>query len=105
MKLLFVYILLCSDDSYYIGVTNNIERRLKEHQDSLNPESYTSTRLPVQLVYLEEFLNPNKAIAREKQLKGWTRVKKEALMKRNYENLKLLAKKVFCDTEYHNPSN
>ncbi len=95
MKILFVYILLCSDDSYYVGVTNEINRRLKEHQSSLNPESYTSSRLPVQLVYVEEFLNPNKTIAREKQLKGWTRVKKEALIEGNRETLKVLAKKYF----------
>ncbi len=64
-----VYILKCADDSYYVGVTNDIERRLKEH-NSRKYKGHTSSRLPVQLVYAEHFSNINQAIAFEKQLKG-----------------------------------
>ena len=76
----FVYILRCADASYYVGVTNNVERRLEEHRQALDPRSYTAQRLPVELVYAEWYHYILQAIAREKQLKGWSRKKKEALM-------------------------
>jgi len=93
----FVYILKCSDNSYYTGITNNIERRFSEHQNSINPESYTSSRLPVQLVFVQKFIYVDKAIAFEKQLKGWTRKKKEAIIETNWSQLKSLSKKKFRD--------
>ncbi len=95
MKSLIVYILLCADDSYYIGVTNNLERRLKEHETAYNPESYTAQRLPVNLVYQELVHGPLTAHKRERQIKGWTRTKKEALINGNHDLLKLSAKKQF----------
>ena len=55
MKIYYVYILKCSDDSFYTGITNNIERRINEHNSGYNEESYTYSRLPVELVYYEEF--------------------------------------------------
>jgi putative endonuclease len=73
---LFVYILRCADGSYYISVTNNIERRLEEHSSGLTETCYTYPRRPVALLYQKEFQNPNEAIAFEKQIKGWTRAKK-----------------------------
>ena len=72
----FVYILLCSDNSYYTGVTNNLERRLYEHDSAFNPGSYTCKRRPVKLVFNEQFDDVKQAIAFEKQIKGWNRAKK-----------------------------
>ena len=95
MKIYYVYILKCSDDSFYTGITNSIERRINEHNSGYDDESYTYSRLPVELVYYEEFQFPNEAIAREKQIKNWGRDKKIALIKSNYELLKQLAKKKF----------
>ena len=86
----FVYILNCSDSSYYVGVTNNVEKRVWEHNQGIVP-GYTSKRKPVRLVYYQEFLEINEAIAFEKQLKGWRRAKKEALIKNNIEELKKLS--------------
>jgi putative endonuclease len=90
----YVYILQCADKSYYTGVTNDIERRVSEHK---NPEyrCYTSSRLPVKLVYYEEFSYIRDAIDAEKQIKGWRREKKEALIRKNYDSLTKLAKKKF----------
>ena len=80
MKQMYVYILLCSDGSYYIGVTNHLETRVLQHNQGLTEDSYTKSRLPVTVVYYESFMSPLQAIAREKQLKGWTRKKKESLI-------------------------
>ncbi|KKQ80726.1 MAG: Excinuclease ABC C subunit domain protein [Parcubacteria group bacterium GW2011_GWC2_38_7] len=82
-----MYILICSDNSYYVGVTNNIERRITSHRLGANVNSYTYKRRPVKLVYSEYYYYINDAIAREKQIKGWRRSKKEALINQNYEEL------------------
>jgi putative endonuclease len=95
MKTLYVYILECSDESYYVGVTNNVSRRFQEHQNARNSESYTASRLPIKLLYVEEFSGPLAAIAREKQLKGWTKAKKQALIAKHFDELVDLAKKQF----------
>lgn len=92
MNTYFVYILLCSDNSYYIGVTNNLDRRINEHNEGLEEDSYTFTRLPVEIKYFETFIDVKQAIAREKQLKGLSRAKKKALIKENWERLVLLSK-------------
>jgi putative endonuclease len=86
--LYYVYIIECSDHSYYVGVTNDLERRIWEHQEGIDLKSYTFPRRPVQLRYSETYSNILDAIAREKQLKGWTRKKKEALINENWEALK-----------------
>ena len=65
----YVYILLCSDKSYYVGVTNNIERRLTEHKSGLPESSYTASRGPLTLVYCEEYKHILQAIKREKYFK------------------------------------
>ena len=80
MKQYFVYILLCNDNSYYTGVTNNLERRLYEHENGIDPSSYTCKRRPVKLVFHEMFYDVTQAIAFEKQVKGWNRKKKEAII-------------------------
>ncbi len=91
MKKMSVYILKCADGSYYTGVTNNIERRLSEHQSGYH-QGYTNIRLPVELMYFEEFNNPLRAIEREKQIKGWSRAKKEALFISDFNTLRILSK-------------
>lgn len=76
MKAYYVYILKCSDNSYYTGVTNDYERRLYEHNAGIDRKSYTFRRRPLQLVYVTEFRDVEEAIAFEKKVKGWSRKKK-----------------------------
>ena len=91
MKTYFVYILQCADNSYYTGITNNLTRRIAEHQEGCNPQFYTFFRRPITLKFFETFSNVNDAIKFEKQVKGWSRKEKEALIDRNRERLKNLA--------------
>jgi putative endonuclease len=91
MKSYHVYILLCSDGSYYTGITNNVDRRFKEHEKGIHPESYTFSRRPLKLVYVRDFPKPMMAIAFEKQVKRWSRAKKEALINGDIEELKRLS--------------
>jgi len=93
MKQYFVYILLCSDGSYYTGVTNDIERRLYEHQNGENENCYTFSRRPLKLVFHETFCDINQAIAFEKQVKGWRRTKKEAIIRGEWHLLPELSRK------------
>lgn len=86
----FMYILLCSDGSYYTGSTNNLELRLAQHQSG-EGANHTKKRLPVQLLYFEEFDRVDEAFYREKQIQGWTRTKKEALINGQSDELKKLA--------------
>src|SRR5512145_2648943 len=90
----WMYILECADGSYYVGSTKDLERRIAEHQERLGAK-YTSRRLPVKLVYGEEYDRVADAYYREKQVQGWSRVKREALIKGEYESLPALAKKKF----------
>jgi putative endonuclease len=87
MKTMYVYILKCSDDSYYTGVTNNLENRIDQHNQGINVYCYTFTRRPLKLVFYEIFDGSAKAIAFEKKLKGWSRSKKEALINSDWESL------------------
>jgi putative endonuclease len=77
MRQYFVYILLCSDNSYYTGMTNNIESRISDHQNGVDPKAYTFKRRPVKLVFCEVFNDVNQTIAFEKQVKGWRRAKRK----------------------------
>ncbi|TAE51117.1 MAG: GIY-YIG nuclease family protein [Bacteroidetes bacterium] len=95
MHLYSTYILHCSDDSYYVGVTNDLQTRIIQHQLGVSATSYTYGRRPVELVFYEEYQWIQDAIAREKQLKGWSRKKKEALISGNNDLLPVLAKKVW----------
>ncbi|MDR7371942.1 GIY-YIG nuclease family protein [Flavobacterium aquidurense] len=90
MKRYYVYILKCSDNSYYTGITNNIDRRLNEHNFGLNKDCYTFNKRPLDLVFWTEFNDVNQAIAFEKQVKGWSRKKKEAIINDKWEDLKKL---------------
>ena len=92
MKYYYVYILKCSDGSYYTGVTNNVDKRLQEHNSDNSVTSYTFRRRPVQLVYSQQFNDIMQAIELEKQIKGWSRRKKEALINEDWEKLKLYSK-------------
>jgi putative endonuclease len=76
----WVYILRCADKSYYTGHTDNLEKRISEHQAG-EGNGYTSTRLPVALVFSQEFTDRDQALVCELQIKGWSRRKKEALMR------------------------
>jgi putative endonuclease len=75
----WMYILECSDESYYTGSTNNLEKRIKEHQNG-DGSNHTKMRLPIRLVYFEKFSRIEEAFFREKQVQGWSRKKKEALI-------------------------
>jgi putative endonuclease len=90
----WMYILECCDDSYYVGSTKELKRRLSQHQDGKG-SVYTSGRLPVKLVYCEEYDRVADAFYREKQVQGWTRRKREALINGTPELLPALAKKIF----------
>ncbi len=87
------YILRCSDNSFYTGVTNNIEVRLGQHKAGINPDCYTYKRRPLELAHVEYFGDIRDAIAREKQIKPWNRAKKEALISGDEESLMKNAKK------------
>lgn len=88
----YVCIVQCSDGFYYTGVTNDVDRRVEEHNEGLDPGSFTFKRRPVILKYYEHFQSIKNAIAYEKQLKGWSRKKKEALFIRDYDEMRRLAK-------------
>ena len=88
----FVYIVQCSDGSYYIGVTNDLDRRIIEHNAGIDPKCYTFSRRPVTLKYYEHSPFIQDVIAREKQFKGWGRKKKEALFKGDWELIHTLSR-------------
>ncbi|MGX1928899.1 GIY-YIG nuclease family protein [Flagellimonas sp. 2504JD4-2] len=93
----FLYLLECSDGSYYTGSTIDLDKRIKEHQDGRGA-NHTKKRLPVQLVYVEEYLSIDAAFYREKQVQGWSRTKKEALINGEFDTLPNLAE---CKNETH----
>ena len=88
----YMYILQCADGSFYTGSTNNLQLRLDQHQAG-EGANYTRKRLPVELVYYEEFSSVADAFYREKQIQGWNRKKKLALVEGKNEDLIELAKK------------
>ena len=77
MKLSYVYILKCSDDSYYVGVTSNLESRLDKHNTGFYKGSYTSRRSPLELLFYCGFTDINIAIDTEKKLKSGQELKKK----------------------------
>ena len=87
----YIYILECADGSYYTGSTTNLELRLQQHQSG-EGANHTKKRLPVKLVYYEEFPRIDEAFYREKQVQGWSRKKKEALIRGETDKLPELAK-------------
>ena len=81
-----MYILECADGSYYTGSTYDVDIRLAEHQSG-EGANHTRKRLPVKLVYCEEFQDLQQAYLREKQVQGWSRRKKEALINGEFDKL------------------
>jgi predicted GIY-YIG superfamily endonuclease len=90
----WVYILRCADGSYYTGCTTNLDQRLGEHHAGKTP-SYTATRLPVEMVYAEEFQTIHDAIDAERRITGWSRAKKEAVIEGRWGDLPSLSKTGF----------
>jgi putative endonuclease len=86
----YMYILKCSNDSYYTGSTQNLDVRLKQHQNGKGA-NHTKKHLPVELVYWEEYKRIDSAFYREKQIQGWSRLKKEALINGELELLPKLS--------------
>ena len=80
-----VYILECADRSFYVGCTNNLDKRLEEHNNSKRGAHYTKIRRPVVLKYSEKFSNLKDARKREVELKGWRREKKLNLIKLKHQ--------------------
>ena len=83
----FMYILECSDGSYYVGSTRDVDKRLIEHE-VWDGARFTRDKLPVKLVYYEEYDRIDDAFYHERQIKGWTRKKKLALITGNIDLLK-----------------
>ena len=91
MKPFFVYILACADGSYYVGHTDDLEQRFAQHQDGTF-RGFTSKRRPVTLAWCAELPTRANALERELQLKRWTRAKKEALIREDWNAVKALAR-------------
>ena len=82
----YVYILECSDGSFYTGSTIDLDKRFTEHNDAIGA-NHTKKRLPVKLVYAEHYESIASAFEREKQIQGWSRAKKEALINGEFDSL------------------
>ncbi len=100
MKQFCVYILECSDGSYYTGMSSDIYARLQEHHSGYYPDCYTFKRRPLKLVYYQEFADFNQTMLFEKQVKGWSRKKKQALIESRWDDLKSFSRNY---TEYRKP--
>lgn len=87
-----IYILKCSDGSYYTGSTRELDARVKQHQDGTHPQSYTFSRRPVELVWSEIVETYPEAFQWEHQIKGWSRAKKEALIRGHVEGIHEIVK-------------
>ena len=92
MKEYYVYMVRCSDSSYYIGVTNNVFCRVSQHNIGKSPKAYTYKRRPVTLVYSASFIDVYDAIAWEKKIKRWSKKKKEALIEGDTNALRQLSR-------------
>ncbi len=83
----WIYILKCSDNSYYTGHTDDLEKRILEHQTGQMSGCYTSSRLPVELVFSQDFTTREEALAAELRIKGWSRKKKEAMIRGDWKTV------------------
>jgi predicted GIY-YIG superfamily endonuclease len=86
MQDFYVYMLKCADNSYYIGHTDNLEQRIAEHKNG-GYSAYTTTRLPVIVVFVQAFASRDEAFNMERKIKGWSRKKKEALIKGDWDEI------------------
>ena len=99
----WVYMLQCRDGSYYVGTTrHSVEYRLSQHNSGLI-EGYTQPRLPVRLVYTEYFDRITDAVLAERRIKGWSRMKKEALIAGDWNRVKALSKRGVRPTSFETP--
>ncbi|UFH35705.1 GIY-YIG nuclease family protein [Flavobacterium acetivorans] len=105
MKFYYVYILLCNDNSLYVGITSDVERRVMEHNAGKYPEAYTHSRRPVSLVFYQDFTDANQAIEFEKKLKKWSRIKKQALIDGDFDRLQNLSECRNATHHKYNPDN
>lgn len=96
MPIGYMYILECADGTYYTGSTKDVLYRLQQHQNR-EGANYTKERLPVKLLYYEEYDRIDEAFLREKQVQGWSRKKKKALIDGEFDKLPELSKNY---TEY-----
>jgi len=99
-----MYILECSDHTYYVGSTWALERRLRQHNSGIGA-NYTKKRLPVTLVYYEWYDRIDTAYYRERQIHTWSHGKKKALIEGKLESLKQLAKKDFKRSNRSSPTD
>ena len=92
---IWVYILKCADDSYYVGSHRGPDPAIREaeHNDGLDRYAYTYARRPVRLAWSEEFEDPTQAVAFERKLKGWSRAKKEAVINGEWKLLPDLSRR------------
>ena len=88
----WAYMLRCADRSYYVGHTDDLEARFAGHQSGLI-RGYTQNRRPVELVWSQEFAERDEAFRAERQIKGWSRAKKQALISGDWGSLQRLAKR------------
>ena len=96
------YMLRCSDGSYYVGHTDDLDAQTGAHQSGLLP-GYTQRRRPVTLVWSQEFPDRDQAFAAERQIKGWSRAKKEALIRGDWDAIQLLSRKLFLGSSFDTP--
>ena len=98
----WAYMLRCADGGYYLGHTDDLEARVAAHQSGLL-EGYTRKRRPVTLVWSQEFAERDEAFRAERQIKGWSRAKKEALIRGDWDGLQVLARKLFLASSFDTP--
>jgi predicted GIY-YIG superfamily endonuclease len=91
MNQFFVYMLRCSDGHYYVGHTDDLNQRIAQHESGAIPSCFTFSRRPLILVYSQDFQTRDDAFCAEMQIKGWSRKKKEALIRGEWEELSRLA--------------
>ena len=91
----WVYILRCSDGSYYTGHTDSLERRIGQHFAGAIPSCYTFNRRPLTVVFSQEFSTREEALASEQQIKGWSRKKKAAMIRGDWAEVSRLARSSF----------
>ena len=87
----WVYILRCADGSYYTGHTDNLDKRIAEHHAGAIAACYTFKRRPLELVFSQEFPTREEALSSEQQIKGWSRKKKEAMMRGDWQEVQRIA--------------
>ena len=89
----YVYILQCSNGTFYTGNTSNLAARISQHISGYNPKSYTHNLRPVKLVWVREFQTRTDALTVEKQIKGWSHAKKQALIEDDFEKIHQIVRK------------